>query len=848
MPIKRKKHNSNGYTSAYYDWKNKSVELCYWKNGSRCYDSIDMDTYFYIDVKYVKFIANRIFAKYVKRVVKCSNGKYARVYYNCSYGDKQEFQSLLESKKIIPYEFDVDPVTRYMTEKPVKFGNPRVMFFDLETDSRLGFVRTDNGMALHPDARILSVAWRMSDEPTTKFLGMSPDVHEHIDDPESEIADNEETKLLTDFLRCAFNADLLVAWNGDSFDEPVLKNRCSVLGIHFDWRMVNFLDMMVMFKHPYYGYGRDDSAKGVKTSYSLDNIAKTTLGTKKLDVKSHKIFDVWKDDFENFKAYNIRDVDIMFELEKKFSYLENHKVLANVCNRFPSSRTVSSSTYLGDGLLLWYGAKNDFRFPSRKFFGDEKRHKIEGAFVLEPTTGYHKNVCCIDVGSLYPNLIRSFNISPETLDKNGKIECANGAKFRDDTKGMIPSVLDFILDKRASHKKAVKDYAAKGMDGCLEQRIEKQKSDAWKVAANSLYGLLGSPYSRIFSIDCAEAVTISGKEYVLKFAVDIAKNDGITVVYGDTDSLFIGSTGEVANEFIDVFAKKIDENVKLHGGIPGYIRLGLDAEYSSFVITSKKRYFGLKTTGKLDVKGLEIVRTDGCAYAKDFQRAVIDYFVNNAPRIEDIESIVESWHAQLCDGVDVDKIKLITSLSKEIDDYKTETIQCRVAKDLVKRKREVYTGMKIPYVVVDSKRKNSEVHVDFCNGKYDSYFYWSKQVYPPVKRILDAVWPDEKLKWKYYEKMNFADKQVDLFATNEREKIIDLYLREGDEDKIEPMKLVILKYTGDNQLRLHLAIGDIEVNFKPVTIGSGVCLCENLILELEELFGYRVYYGCDTWL
>jgi len=835
---------SNGYTWGWYDYKSQNVCLSYWKEGERHFDEIPFHWYFYLDAKRAESFYKRdsMFKKLVDNVEVI--GKWWKVY--CPWADggrtRKRLVNWLHQNDVPPLEADVNPVDRYVIDNDVLMDRPSMLFYDFESDPTLGWVTDPNGnQKPHPDMRILSWAYGDSVD-SVKF------------DIAKDTTDEAESQLVDRILNTVCQYDVVVAWNGNGFDEPLLKNAAKRLDFEVSWQTIGFMDHMELFKHPYFGFGRDSENKGIKLSFSLNNIAKKVLNWSKVEgVAGVKMLEVWKNEKELLEEYNKQDVRIMCALEDKTGYLDSHSTIAHICKRFPSSKTIKAG-YLNDGFLLWYGKEHDKHFLSKHHVfetGEDTeivRQKAEGAFVLEPVYGLHEGVIDFDFASLYPNLLRTFNVSPETKvpeDYEGKSCLAmNGIRFRTDEVGIIPGIVDFALKGRAKYKKEAARLLKLGKDTTDEYKVVLQKSASWKVLANAFYGLLLSPYSRIYDVDCGEAITKSGQA-AIRFVMGLAEKKKFVVLYGDTDSLYVHGVTN-AKMFVSHCAKKIDEWVESRGAFSGYIRLDVDAEYERIFWIAKKKYAGKLLSGKVDIKGMEYIRTDGCDYMRRMQKVVIDYLLeDDKPTFEKAENIVKNWGRQLLSGaVELDDILLFVKLSKPIKQYVTKVPQVRIAMKMLEAKREVYVGMRFPYFIrnkQDDGKMNVVPAYDF-DGVFDQEHYWRKLVYPATKRILDSVFLKQKLLWKRLAKWNPYSKQADFFETESVESNDEVVLsfRSGDEKHFEEVASILSEYDGKQDLRIDLAhktfIAATKVSYK-------VELCFELIAQIERVVEHRVFYG-----
>jgi len=740
------------YTAGWYDWESRQVCFSYWKNGERMQHSFNTKWYFFLRREDAEIVACRKFDGLCDEVEEA--GPYIKLFLPYYDERREVFIEWLRSKGVEPLEADVHPVDRYMFDSEIKIStNPKILYYDIETDARKG------GWEDVGRHRLLSIAYAGRGEKVRCLI---------VDDSD----DKGEKDLLNRFFNVIEKYDTLVAWNGAAYDEVVLRARAKHYKLYPRWNTINFLDLMQLFKKY---YGRDESGSGVRISFSLENIAKTVLGKGKVkDIAVHRLIDVFNFEPDKLIEYNKRDVEIMQELDEKLGYTEAQTALAHLCNRFLCDRSLKSG-YLVDGFVLKHAAKSQTAHFRTKNYneGQEEERGIEGAFVMDPIIGLHEQVCDLDFSSLYPSIMIAWNVSPEKkiVGEADQLEdyaiAANKAKFSNMTSGSFPTIVKTALDARSHWKKEAARLEKEGQENSVEHRIAKNRSDAWKVLANSMYGMLSSPFARYYDPDCGEAITITGKTIIQK-VIKLAGDYGIKVVYGDTDSVFIKSSKDQAIEFAGLAEKYLDEWVKECGALPGLIKLKLDAEFLRIFFTAKKRYAGKKATGKWDVRGLELVRSDGCKYAREFQRKMVEYVLEAAhPNAEGAKEIVMKWADELDEGkVDAEFLLLAQSLSRSIESYKVETLHVRIAKELMAKGKEVYVGMKIPYIVVGKEgARLKAVHIDDYDGKYDANQYWTGKVFPPVQRILEAVLPSPNFEWKSFLKyLNRNKKQANLFG------------------------------------------------------------------------------------
>ena len=719
------------YVAGFYDYRDKCVTLKV--EGTSEWVEVDFPHYFFVEGRPSAELTDMF------RLVEM-DGKWCRCYVPAPNAERKDLIRKLEGYGIETYEGDVSPINRFMTDNDIEFGDPRILYFDLETDGSAGW----DDLAGH---RILVIGYHSSVTGKTGHIVAGRRA-------------SGEKACIQEFLRLVGEHDLLVAWNGDAYDEPVLKGRVERHGLgdtwSEHWRGVNFLDMMRLFKKY---YARDDKGEGVRVSFALDNIAKTVLGRgkekKPMLTRDGKInpvkaiVDAWQYKPGELAEYCERDVEIMVELEQKLGFVSFHKTLSNLCGRFLSSYTIWAG-YLNDAFVLRWGRKNGTRFRTKFTYYDERLsvEQIEGAYVMEPATGMHDGVCDLDFASLYPNIIRTFNISPEVkaTTKNSRTGplAFNGVRFHPTVIGAFPQIVEETLRLRKKHKVRVAELEEQGKDGTLEHLRAKQMSDAYKLLGNTMYGIMASPMLRYYDPECGEAVTSSARACI-QHVIARAGVWRLPVLYSDTDSCFLLCQRDQALDFAKEMGPELDRFVQERGGHPGFIRLDLDVVYNRIIFVTKKRYCGVKDTGKLDVKGLEFIRSDGCRYARDMQKRIIEYLLMvEIPTVGKVVELVDQFKKRVYRGkLALDDIVLAQSLGKKLDDYKVSPPHVRIAREMMAQGQEVYAGMKIPYFIVGSEKGQQVVaHAGTFIGQYDADFYWRKKIYPPTQAILEVVFKE----------------------------------------------------------------------------------------------------------
>ena len=514
--------------------------------------------------------------------------------------EKEESDDLFES--------DVPETTRVLVDiydTDIPSTGHRIMTFDIEVEMISGLPNTREArneitaIASHDGATKLYDVFVLDKENKVKnnakqFSKDGREVSLHIF--------NSEKNLLLAFLNYyeGINPTILTGWNVDFFDIPYLYNRIknvcgeghakriSPIGQCFyspyrdTWSFggVSVLDYIKLYKQ--YNFG-------LESSYTLNYIATKELGRGKIEYEG-SLDDLFENDLEKFIEYNIVDVDLVVAMDEKLKFIELCRAICHA-GYVPYEDYIYSSKWLEGACLAYLKTKGMIatnkpkdRRERMQALRDNDQEKFIGAYVKEPIVGKYDWIYDLDLTSLYPSIIMTLNISPETkigkisnwdpeewikgVDKTynivGKNEsyeyskeemadvikdsnlgvAANGVLYTQDKPGLIADILNTWFEKRVEYRKLEKKYGEAGDTEKYEFYGKRQHIQ--KILLNSMYGVLGLPAFRFYDVDNAEAVTLTG-QIVIKKTAEMAnrkywKELGTTEdynVYIDTDSIYM---------------------------------------------------------------------------------------------------------------------------------------------------------------------------------------------------------------------------------------------------------------------------------------------------------------------
>jgi len=395
------------------------------------------------------------------------------------------------------------------------------------------------------------------------------------------------------------NPSIVTGWNIDFFDTPMLynrikrllgekqANRLSPIGQCF-WSPyrkryfmagVSYLDYIALYKN--YNYGE-------LANYRLDTVAQKELGRGKIEYQGN-LDQLFKEDIEKFIEYNLVDVELVVGFEQKLQFID---LCRGICHagHVPYEDFVYSSKYL-EGAMLTYLRRRNLVAPNKPADRRErmealkanKQEKFIGAYVKAPIVGKYDWIYDLDLTSLYPSIIMTINISPETkigkiqdwdankfikgevdtyyidddsiskenlkeyLDKSKFSIASNGVLYRTDEVGCIPGILDLWFQKRVEYKDEMKKYGKAGNEE--KYAFFHKRQLVQKILLNSLYGVLGLPAFRFYDVDNATAVTTTGQTVIkstadmanIKYNKELGDPDLDSNIYIDTDSVFFSA-------------------------------------------------------------------------------------------------------------------------------------------------------------------------------------------------------------------------------------------------------------------------------------------------------------------
>lgn len=599
-----------GYRNAVYNPRENSVEVYTWdENGVRMVTTKPYFPYFY----YEDPKGDEVSIYNTKLRKKIFNTYFDKSSFLKDTGMKRVFEDLTPTHQALIDMYWQD----CQSDEFAKFAL-KIYFIDIEAVGSGEFSSPHdpkdpiNVITVYDSLSKKYYVWGMGPYKTS-----DPDVIYYNCKTESQLL-----KLFLNFMR-EDPCDVLSGWNSDRYDVPYIINRIiMVLG---EEEAQSISPVNNIYTKTFAGkFGTEEKVYRIggiscidymdiykkfcpvnRESYRLDYIAQVELNSQKLDYSGMSLYEFMTSDWQKFVDYNIHDVKLLVRLEEILNYVELLRMLAYMgCTSFESALgTVSVVT----GAAVIKARKVNKRLST---FVRSDTGVLPGAYVADPIVGHHKSIVSFDANSLYPNLMITLNMSPETKvgkiieksDTDVTVRHVNGQVFKltndnflkfiskekiaiskakilfsQKNKGILSELVDQYYAERKRVQKKLKsakveldkltklpnptsdeEEKIKNTKILIDQLNAKQLSI--KIFCNSVYGCFGNKYSPIGDDDIASSITLTGQS-AIKQSREIAKKfvsqkTGITedaelnksVIYGDTDSIFL-SFFQVINEF-----------------------------------------------------------------------------------------------------------------------------------------------------------------------------------------------------------------------------------------------------------------------------------------------------------
>lgn len=727
------------------------------ENGESFVAINDHVPYFFIEEKDAQKIKPYL-SKFTVEETECKNfqGKPVIKISHPSQTEINKLQKALIEKDIETYEADVKPHQRFLIDHELLGTLDITGEYDKsERVDRIYQEPKIKPSVFSPELKVVSIDIESDKKLDTLYcIGLytaKEQVNFMITDKKipKTVSCKNERECLEKFKQkmIALDPDIITGWNVIDFDFQFLKRKFDEHGIDFDIGRDNsetririesdffrsssvtiagrqVLDGLNLIKDPFI-----KEAPSIRNadfeSWSLEDVAQKLIGKGKLikgKGRHDEITELYTKNQAKLAEYNLLDCQLAYEILEKTETLKLAVERSQLTGLMLDKLTASILAF--DSLYLREARKRKIVSPSTHYTHKEER--IKGGYVMESKPGIYHEVLVLDFKSLYPSIIKTFNIDPASyLEEKEKdsVEAPNGAKFRN-TDGVLPHIINNLHEAREKAKKEKRELA----------------SYAIKIIMNSFFGVLANPNCRYFSLEIANAITHFG-QHLIKLTAEKIQDHGLEVIYSDTDSIFISTKKdkEGAREIGEELPKSINqfykEHIKKKYHRTSFLELEFKKHYRAFIIPkirnlekgSKKRYAGLvDENGKdhVEIVGLEAIRGDWTEAAQEFQIELLEKVFHK----EEVTSFIKQYVKKIQEGKMDSKLIYSKSIRKDLDKYtKTTPPHVKAARQL-----ENLESTLIQYYITTKGPEPIQKHKSPLDYKH----YIDKQIAPIANTIL----------------------------------------------------------------------------------------------------------------
>ncbi len=762
---------------------NETIVQLYGKleNGQSFVTINKLKPYFYIKEKDLKRV-EKLIAKYEIEKVDLTNFQEEKVI-KISASNQQDLNKLHQEihKKVDTYEADIKPHTRFLIDNNIL----QTIKIDGEYQSSEKIDRIYENPKISsiepfkPKLKVLSIDIESSKKSGELYcIGLYTENEKKVfmitnHKLKNIVPCKNEVDCLEKFKSelIKIDPDIITGWNFIDFDLVYLKNLFNKNKIPFDIGRNNdnlrlriesgffrtssanisgrqALDALSLIRDPFI-----KEAPTIRNSefesYTLEDVSQVILKKGKLlkgKFRHEEIEGLYKkntlESHQKLADYNLKDCELVYEILEKTKMIDL-AVERSILTGLPLDR-ITASIAAFDSLYLRKARSKGLVCPTTRFKNKEER--ITGGYVQSLNPGIYNNVLILDFKSLYPSIIKTFNIDPASyLEKKEKdsIESPNKAYFKNNS-GILPEIIEKLHQAREKAKSEKRELA----------------SYAIKIIQNSFFGVLANPNCRFFNLNIANAITHFG-QFIIKLTAKEIEKLGYKVIYSDTDSNFVETNLE--KEKADQLGKKIEhhindfykEYVKKNYNRTSYLELEFKKQYLSLMIpklrgqegAAKKRYAGLiEKNGKeeIEITGLEAIRGDWTEAAQEFQKELLKKAFKKQP----IKEFINSYIKKIKSGELDSKLIYRKSIRKSLEEYtKTTPPHVKAARQLDKLESNIIEY----YITIEGPEP-----IQKLRHKIDYDHYIEKQIAPIANQVLNLL--NEN-----FEELTKNSKQAKLF-------------------------------------------------------------------------------------
>jgi len=382
----------------------------------------------------------------------------------------------------------MDSLSEKDREEILAYNMPKTYFVDIETEIIDGFPKAEEAKTrilsfsiITPERKAIVLG--LEDMASDKIKKIQDDTNEYFKnfDQDWEFKyhkfNSEYDMVYTFLMKFLPKFPMMTGWNFINYDWQYIVNRCKRLQIDIsevgmtgsldrnDSRPlhIGILDYMQL-------YDKYDRSVKVKESNSLDYVSSQVLDVNKIKFTG-SLQDLYRDNFVKYIYYNVVDSVLVYYIDQKLKSMEVLLTLANI-TKMPLYKA-SSPVAVTEAIIARKLAEQGMRIGSENKEDSQKEGQFAGAYVKEPILGFYEGVSAFDFASLYPSIMRQFNISPDSfIGKIPKHEikekrlnkevivCDNGVVYNTND-SVLRKILADLYEQRKDYKKTAYEYYTK---------------------------------------------------------------------------------------------------------------------------------------------------------------------------------------------------------------------------------------------------------------------------------------------------------------------------------------------------------------------------------------------------
>ena len=502
----------------------------------------------------------------------------------------------------------------------------------------------------------------------------------------------------------------------------------------------------------------------------------------KLEVEASQMDREWAERPDEVLEYCVRDTILPLDILDRLQSVARKEALASVSLTTVETASVGTTSQWIDSLVIRLADRTGVAVPTT-ISGPRRRDQIAGGYVHEVDAGISPWIVVLDFKSMYPSIMLSSNICSTTLVRDDSLDDSHSVSpttetrylSKDERLGLVPRLLEQLMSSRDQHKTAL--AAARESGDEAEAFLQDQLQYAVKILMNSFYGVFASSFYRFTHPDLGASITEWARHNIRKIITDL-ETEGYDVVYSDTDSIFvrapvdadapINKTEESSSEF-ESWNQARSETIRFGERLAErFTKEGAELEFETalsafFSHGAKKRYVGrvIWPREEMLIRGYEVRRTDSFALLTRTMTEMFEMILDGEEwaAVEMTKSVIDDVKegranpaelviSRSCKGT----LKRDGSVDfSKVYDNPDGLPYVRAAKERIRRGLQFTPGMKVGYIVTDSKASPMDVEpwlVDEIGEEPPVYdpTYYARRLAKSLGRITeDFGWSEKEL-------------------------------------------------------------------------------------------------------